>query len=324
MKQLLCGVVLISCLLTGCSDASDGETKDGDTAEFGIDITDAFFTNRSDDCADYAGNYYSEVRDLQQGVDFTGTVEITASDRTCSLRSNSIPNHDFAGDGAAFATPAAELDSSVSLPRNPTAASSTTSLSLSVDNAVMLNGVKLDLLAAACYGVGGAPLGEERIGCFDTDTPWRYDPMYPGNDFGTDGHNAHTQPDGAYHYHGSPNAMFDSWGDTESGVIGFAADGFPIYGPYINDEGTVRAVVSGYALKTGDRVSMEGEGAFPGGTYDGTYRDDYAYTGAGDLDECNGMTRDGNYGYYVTNAFPWVIGCFAGTTDPSFNKGPAG
>ena len=48
--------------------------------------------------------------------------------------------------------------------------------------------------------------------------------MFAGNDFGTDSHNAHTQPDGAYHYHGSPNAMFDSWGDTESGVIGFAAE----------------------------------------------------------------------------------------------------
>ena len=31
--------------------------------------------------------------------------------------------------------------------------------------------------------------------------------MFIGNDFGTDSHNAHTQPDGAYHYHGDPVAM---------------------------------------------------------------------------------------------------------------------
>ena len=28
--------------------------------------------------------------------------------------------------------------------------------------------------------------------------------MFAGNSFGTDEHNAHTQPDGAYHYHGDP------------------------------------------------------------------------------------------------------------------------
>ena len=201
--------------------------------------------------------------------------------------------------------------------------STTTALSLATDNAVMLNGVKLDLLAAACYGVGNDPLGQEKIGCFD-DYPWRYDPMHPANDFGTDTHNAHVQPDGAYHYHGSPEALFDTTGETESGVIGFAADGFPIYGPYIDDEGTVRPVVSGYSLKEGERISQEGEGAFPGGSYDGTYRDDYEFTGAGDLDECNGMTRDGSYGYYITDSYPWVLGCYTGSTDPSFDKGMGG
>lgn len=105
-------------------------------------------------------------------------------------------------------------------------------------------------------------------------------------------------------------------------MIGFAADGFPIFGPFIDDGGTVRRVVSGWTLRTGERQSQDGEGAFPGGTYDGTYVDDYEFTGAGDLDACNGMTRDGVYGYYVTDTYPWVLGCFAGTPDDSFRKGP--
>jgi hypothetical protein len=32
------------------------------------------------------------------------------------------------------------------------------------------------------------------------------------------------------------------------------------------------------------------------------------------------MTVNGNYGYYITNSFPWVIGCFKGALDDSFRK----
>ena len=39
---------------------------------------------------------------------------------------------------------------------------------------------------------------------------------------------------GSYHYHCDPNALFDDVPVGEgSPVIGFAADGFPIYGSYI-------------------------------------------------------------------------------------------
>jgi hypothetical protein len=82
----------------------------------------------------------------------------------------------------------------------------------------------------------------------------------------------------------------------------------------------VRKVVSGYTLKTGTRTSIAGEGALPPGEYDGTFRDDYEFTGGGDLDECNGMERSGSYGYYLTDTFPWVLACFRGTPDPSFRK----
>ena len=37
------------------------------------------------------------------------------------------------------------------------------------------------------------------------------------------------------------------------------------------------------------------EGAFPGGNYNGTFRDDYELTNTGDLDICNGMTVNGQY-----------------------------
>ena len=57
-----------------------------------------------------------------------------------------------------------------------------------------------------------------------------------------------------------------------------------------------------------------------GGDYDGMYIDDYEFTDTGDLDACNGMTVNGQYGYYITDAYPWVVGCFKGTLQTSFVK----
>lgn len=307
-------------LLAVVAVAACGTDGTDDAESDGTDITDASFADRDGTCAARVGRYTATVRDLSRDMAFTASVEVQQQGSDCVLSSNGIPNHDF-NDTGAFATQVSEGLEAFTLRGSPSVAGSSTELSLQYDNGVFLNGVKLDLLAAACYGVGDEPLGEERIGCMAEGTPWRYDPMSPSANFGTDGHNAHTQPDGAYHYHGDPEAMYDDSGSTASGVIGFAADGFPIYGPWISDGGTIRKAVSGYSLLEGDRVSQDGEGAFPGGRYDGTYVDDYGFTDAGDLDECNGMTRDGVYGYYVTDGYPWIIGCFAGTPDDSFRKG---
>ncbi|MBC85710.1 MAG: hypothetical protein CL677_00915 [Bdellovibrionaceae bacterium] len=313
MKLLILLGLSLSTGLLGCSSSSSSGTS-------ATSLNDVELTNLSGDCSEYTGSFTSSITDLGTSTSFSGSLVISSGSSTCTFVSNGIPNHDV-NDSDSFATDIAEVSQTFSITSSPTDGSSDTDLSLSVDNGIFLNGAKLDLLPAACYGIGSEPLGSEKIGCDDDDTPWRYDPMYSGNDFGTDSHNAHAQPDGAYHYHGNPLALFDNDSPTEpSGVIGFAADGYPIYGPYIEDGSSIREVVSGYTLKSGSRTSQSGEGAFPGGTWDGTFRDDYEYTGAGDLDECNGMTVDGQYGYYVTNAFPWVMNCYKGTPDSTFTK----
>ncbi|MDA9951009.1 YHYH protein [Oligoflexaceae bacterium] len=302
-------------------DLEDDGTGDGtDDSLSGLDITNAIFEKRSSDCKDYIGEYYATVTDKATNTVFNSKITMSDDGDTCSFSSNSIPNHDFNDGSKAFVNKTKEVNETFSLIAEPTVADSSTSLTLDYDNGIFLNGAKLDVLAAACYGVGNAALGKEKVGCNDMSLPWRYDPMYSGNTFSTDTHNAHTQPDGAYHYHGSPAAMWDDSGSKASPVIGFAADGFPIYGPWIDDNGSIRKVKSGYTVKSGSRSSQTGEGAFPGGDYDGTFRDDYEYTSAGDLDECNGMTKDGSYGYYVTDSFPYVIGCFTGTPHLSFKK----
>ena len=287
------------------------------------DLSDALLSNRRPYCTFYADNTFSSVRDIQRNLLFTGDVSITVEgdaveEGECVITANGIPNHDFNDADASFATDVSEVSYVLRIPVNPTFADEPTSISLNTDNGILLNGVKIDLLAAACYNVG-----DERIGCNNMDQPWRLDPMSPLNRFGTDSHNAHTQPNGAYHYHGNPKALFQQENTSqESPVVGFAADGFPIYGPFIDDHGIIRRVTSSYQLRAGSRPSGTGD---PGGSYDGTYRDDYEYVAnSGDLDECNGMMWNGAYGYYIIDAFPWVLNCYRGTPHVSFNKSAGG
>jgi hypothetical protein len=305
-------------LLAGCggltSDTDSTSDSSSSDESSSTNITNAILTSKSANCEDYVNSYSSSVTDIQNDTDYEGALTIEVSNGKCIFDSNMIPNHDFNDASANFFTAASEQSSSVEITTSPSFASSNTDLELSA-NGIYLNGVSLDLLAAGCYGVASG-----QIGCHDLDQPFRSDPMH-NRGFGVDIHNAHVQPGGKYHYHGSPVALFDTTGSVESPVIGFAKDGFPIFGSYISTGGTVKKVTPSYVLKSGSRAAITFDGTTydPGGTYDGTYKDDWEYTaGSGDLDECNGMTADGVYGYYVTDAYPWVMGCYKGTPDSSF------
>jgi len=336
----LAAVTAVVFAMQGCdSDSSTtiadvNETEEAEEAETGqvIDIFDAIFTERSADCADYVNTYDATVMDLQNSIDFNADVVITATDTECTFTSNSVPNHNFNDETAAFAggqegATITATDAVSVVTRMPQIADNPTPLSQEVKNAIFLNGVRLDILSAGCYRPTSADAGEDgnvNIGCA-SDAAWLLDPLGTESKFGADFHNAHTQPGGLYHYHGGPNAMFDdNPGSDGSPVIGFAADGFPVYGSYFYDNasGQVRKAVSGYTLKAGTRGTRSDTN--PGGEYDGSYNDDWEFTNAGDLDECNGMTIDGQYGYYVTDTYPWVMGCIAGTPNESFGSADAG
>jgi len=287
-----------------------------------IDLTGRILTDRSADCAQFDVTYTSQITDLQQQRRFDGAVIVTANEDICSILSNSIPNHDVGGGSERnFATPMAQIGSAFEIPRKPQIAENPSELTHQRFDAILLNGVVVHILSAGCYDPNGRrPNREGNVlaGC-PYDHPWLIDPMSPLAPFAEDEHHGHTQPDGRYHYHGNPMALFDNTpGPDGSPVIGFAADGFPIYGSYFRDaDGNMRKAQSGYSLRSGGRPTGDGN---PGGVYDGLYRADYEFTGEGDLDACNGMTVNGTYGYYVTDDYPWVLACLSGTPDPSFNR----
>ena len=308
------------------SSSSSSSTSSNSSSSGGagaVDLTDQILLERSTDCADYTNQYQADVTDIQRAMIFSESVVITNTNTTCTITSNNIPNHNFNDQSASFATPVAEVSQSFTLTRTPTPESSTSPLAQSSYDGVMLNGVPLDLLSAGCYDPTNPRAdndGNTAIGCTVNDG-WLLDPLGTAHKFGADQHNAHTQPDGSYHYHGNPNALFDTNpGPNGSPVIGFAADGYPIYGSYFLDpfSGQVRKAVSGYTLKPGTRPGPSNQD--PGGAYDGTYIDDWEFTDGGDLDECNGMTLDNQYGYYVTDSYPWVIKCLRGSPHHSFDK----
>jgi len=304
-------------VVSACGSASSS-TEGSQT----VDITNAILTNLSGDCADYSATYQARVNDVQLATPFLAEVQVSNDEDFCEMTSNDIPNYDFNDGTGHFAEPVAEQHLSITIPRNPTKATTTTPLTLMMYNAILLNGVVLDQLSNGCYKPteGHADKnGNISNGC-GPSVEWRLNPLGTVR-FGTDSHNGHTQPGGFYHYHGNPLALFDP-AETAQGspVIGFAADGFPIYGPHYIDpsSGLMVKATSGYTLKAGNRPAQSSTS--PGGVYDGTYIEDYEYTGAGALDACNGMTVHGQYGYYVTDSFPYVMGCFSGTPHASFRK----
>lgn len=89
-------------------------------------------------------------------------------------------------------------------------------------------------------------------------------------------------------------------------LLGYAFDGYPIYTG--NDQYTSSWELTDESLFATDTWAA------------------HSYVeGSGDLDQCNGLTdADGNYAYYTTDSFPYVIGCYSGVVDLDTAGGGAG
>jgi hypothetical protein len=157
-----------------------------------------------------------------------------------------------------------------------------------------------------------------------------------GQNMGTD-NGGHLNPFGEYHYHGVPTDYFVNDlgidGSDHSPIVGYAADGFPIYYKYVfsdetDDLSSIETASSGYTLRSGTRGGDDLTA--PSGNYDGNYYEDYEYSAASTiLDECNGrtgVTPDypyGTYYYVITDEYPYIPRCFKGTVlDNTFRVGP--
>lgn len=276
------------------------------------DITGKPFELRGEKCSYYTAKNIASVTDLSSGAVLGAKRNFSVAGSNCTFSSNGLPNHDVGGLAVEFATALTASPSLLKVSSAPRAAAATTALSDDRLDAVMLNGAFLRSLDSVCYTSANA-----KAACNNANQAWRYDSRSSQSGAALDAHYGHVDSDGGYHYHSAADALFDQFPTKESPVIGFAADGFPLYGSYFNDaNGVLRMAKSSYSLKSGARPAGADS---PGGNYDGAYRDDYEYIeGTGDLDECNGMVSSGVYGYYATDTFPWAIGCLKGTPNSTF------
>lgn len=161
----------------------------------------------------------------------------------------------------------------------------------------------------------------------------------------------HPAPGGEYHHHQRPVCLYTANASQHSPIIGYAFDGYPIYGAYAyqntNGTGPISRMRSSYRLRNittrttlpdGTVLSSGQYGPAVSTTYPlGYYIEDFEYiSGLGDLDEYNGrfcVTPEypsGTYCYYATidslgaSAYPYMIGPNYYGIVTAGNTGPGG
>jgi hypothetical protein len=267
------------------------------------------------------------------------------------------PTGIFSGDGNTNL--AGNQNAIYKLPLNPTQNTGTLTATSGGNNGIFINGVSLfdyrdgvAYSATASNGICGGPPGNPACtGGMGATQAWNRDAI-PAERLGFDcakGHPAGTN----YHHHQNPSAfkydsttsntyssicsLYDSEGlyainpTVHSPLIGFAYDGFPIYGAYaytnVNGTGAIARMKSSYQLKN---QTTRTNGPTVGQTigtqtfFNGYFKEDYEYVAHPSdptyLDEHNGricVTPEypaGIYCYFTTvnadnsSAYPYIIG----------------
>jgi hypothetical protein len=266
-------------------------------------------------------NYIDSTPNSQNSLTYTSTSSWTCSESSRLLTANGIPDHDV-GTFPNANNPNTISEQSVSASFTITPTESATTTELGGPGGVIgfvLNGVKIDAgTAGTCNDSGSSCSLAGNVG------NWSIEALGQTSfNFGDDDNHAHVQPGGAYHYHGIPEGFVSKQGGSGSTMtlIGWAADGFPIYARYgysiaDNANSEMKTIVSSYQLVTNVSNSRPSTT-----TYDlGTFSQDWEYVeGSGDLDECNGRVGvtpefpEGIYHYYATDTYPYFQRCVKGS-----------
>ncbi len=288
--------------LTGCAedatgaDGSGGAEGTDSTAGDGDGDMDAG-TSGGDGDGDMAACPDDVFLDVSQspgaGPGYPAPIlEVACSDTELIVNSNTIPHYTFVP-----ITPNALVEANVEY-------------RVTLFPEVAPAPTEIPLLGVVGFAVNGLPFFGANEGAF----PDPYgDPVY--NDIMDEclGHTANT-----YHYHAlvqqclvQAGLVAEPWlnGDPDptqaSPVVGFAMDGFPVYGSY----GCADADCSGVVEYQSGWVQVGDPSTYAW--------DNYEYMASAEptvLDQCNGhVGPSGDYHYHATTGFPYILGCYAGT-----------
>jgi len=244
---------------------------------------------------------------------------------TRTLNGNGLPDHavgTFPNSGNPNTI--SEQIVSTSMPLEPRLGTSTTQIGGPTGvNVYARNSVKFDpATAGTCPGTATQA---SDCNLAQGNDSWRIEALGQDVfDFGEDMNNAHVQPTGEYHYHGMPEGILSNAGvsDTDRAMvlIGWAADGFPVYGRYcysdaMDANSEVKVCEGSYELDSVPDAGRPDTSWVPLGAFGS----DWSYTeGLGDLDDCNGREGvtpefpDGIYYYMATDTYPYFGRCLKG------------
>lgn len=287
--------------------------KQGDPIEYSFDFSPSAATNAATNfdvdrgvassastglSSGYLGSY--TINDTGFGTEVNVVVDSNAKIRT--IQSNALPNHEtgtFPNSGNPNTI--SEQDKSWTFPLEPTFIGTAT---FAREPGVAINGVKFE------------PDTAERATC-DSGEVHNVEAIQDVTDLGLDFNNAHVQPTGEYHYHGVSSLLVDLYDSSQDLVhVAFAADGHLIY--YSKSDAYKPSYRLGTTAREGTNCTYTSGG--PNGTTinfgsvrDGSLKSDWEYNESyGQLDECNGITIDGQYIYLITNDYPYVPRCLMG------------
>ena len=265
-------------------------------------------------------DYSSSVFNSSASVNATASATWSCSSTARSITANGLPDHAVgAFPNADNPNTIAAQNVSASVTVTPTQTSVVTPrVGATNKPGIALNGIVFDPgTAGTCNDAGACQQGGQAVG------NWSLEALGQTSfKWGTDTSNAHVQPNGLYHYHGIPEGLVTKLGNGNKAMtlIGWAADGFPIYARHgytvATDAGSaVKVVTASYRLKATPDANRPATTTYPMGTF----TQDFEYVaGAGDLDECNGRTGvtpefpNGIYHYYATDTYPYLQRCVKG------------
>ncbi len=260
---------------TATTDAADSATE-SDDSDAGVEDVDSSSGNSSDGSTDCAAIAASFVTRGSANADLADP-EVSAScdGDNVVVTSNAIPDYTYVETSPG--QPAAQ-DLTYTIPATPTVADTVTAVPALGTAAVSLGGIPI---FGPTEGTGG-----------DVES-------LPGILSECGSHNGPT----GFHIHliltsADTDCLFTPEEvAAEPQLVGYAFDGFPIYTGI--DQYTSSWELTDESLFATDTWAAH------------TYVE-----GSGDLDECNGRTdEDGNYAYYTTATFPYILGCYTGVVD---------
>jgi hypothetical protein len=277
-------------------------------------------------------NYNKDEFNDSQYVSYNSVVQWNCDNGQRALTSNGTPDHEVGEfPNAHNPNTITAQNVAVSYTLSPAETTSPTTLGGPAGaTGYVLNGVKIDAgTAGSCDNSGNS------CSLIDKSGGWSIEALGQTDfNFGTDNNNAHVQPGGAYHYHGMPEGFITQQGgdNTKMTIIGWAADGFPIYARYgyttaNGTTSTIKAMTGSYQLLTTISDTRPSADTYPLGTFS----QDWEYVaGSGDLDECNGRVGAtpefpaGIYHYFATDTYPYFQRCVKGEVTDSGGKPPRG